>query len=231
VLDVHAAHETPHGWKAFFIQIATIAVGLLIAIGLEQTVEYLHHRHQARDMAEMLRDESTQNLDVARYDLGRIERIKQAIEANFVALDTARRMPGKTATTLTPIPADNIFMPGDAAWITMRDSALLPIVPKTLVGNYWKIETTLQILEERYRDSARSKSRVNGLLKLQPAAAVLEREEVEALRQALSEYREHVQAVHSLLLSFLAANGLALAGKEIDLASQMAAKEQLTEAK
>jgi hypothetical protein len=40
MLDVHAPHETIHTWKDFAIHIAAIAVGLLLAIGLEQTVEY-----------------------------------------------------------------------------------------------------------------------------------------------------------------------------------------------
>jgi hypothetical protein len=46
MLDVHAPHEAIQTWKAFFFHIATIRSGLLIAIGLEQTVETLHHRHQ-----------------------------------------------------------------------------------------------------------------------------------------------------------------------------------------
>jgi hypothetical protein len=61
MLDVHAPHETVHTWKDFFIHIATITIGLLIAIALEQTVEYLHHRHQAEEMADKLRAESLAN--------------------------------------------------------------------------------------------------------------------------------------------------------------------------
>jgi len=35
MLDVHPPHEAAHTWKDFFIHIATIVVGLLIAIGGE----------------------------------------------------------------------------------------------------------------------------------------------------------------------------------------------------
>jgi len=45
MLDVHMPHPT-HTWSDFLIRIATITVGLLIAISLEQTVEWVHHRHQ-----------------------------------------------------------------------------------------------------------------------------------------------------------------------------------------
>ena len=47
MLDVHPPHSATHTWKDFFIHIATIVIGLLIAVGLEQGVEYMHHRHQA----------------------------------------------------------------------------------------------------------------------------------------------------------------------------------------
>lgn len=44
MLDVHPAHHPANSWKEFFIHIATIVLGLLIAVGLEQTVEYFRHR-------------------------------------------------------------------------------------------------------------------------------------------------------------------------------------------
>ena len=46
MFDVHAPHQTIHTWKDFLIHIAAITIGLLLAVGLEQTVEYVHHRHQ-----------------------------------------------------------------------------------------------------------------------------------------------------------------------------------------
>ena len=153
MLDVHAPHEVVHTWKAFFIHIATIVVGLLIAIGLEQAVEYFHHRHQAREMAEMLRQESSKNRDVAKFDLERADQIIRAIETNMESLKSVRNSASKSTFTPNTLPHGQFFMPSDAAWVTMRDSALLPIIPPTLVGNYWKIETTIQGLEERYQVS------------------------------------------------------------------------------
>ena len=38
MLDVHAPHEAVHSWKAFFVHIAAISIGLLLALGLEATV-------------------------------------------------------------------------------------------------------------------------------------------------------------------------------------------------
>ncbi len=58
MLDVHPPHAPTHTWKDFFIHIATIVVGLLIAIGLEQTVEAFHHRHERHQLREDLRAET-----------------------------------------------------------------------------------------------------------------------------------------------------------------------------
>jgi hypothetical protein len=48
MLDMHPPHQSIHTWRDFFIHIATIVVGLCIAVGLEQTVEFFHHRNKCR---------------------------------------------------------------------------------------------------------------------------------------------------------------------------------------
>ena len=62
MLEVHAAHPPIHTWKDFFIHIATITIGLLIAVGLEQCVEVLHHRHQREQLEDQMRGVFETNL-------------------------------------------------------------------------------------------------------------------------------------------------------------------------
>src|SRR6516162_150479 len=54
MLDVHPAHHAASTWRDFFIHIATIALGLLLAVGLEQGVEVIHHRHEANHARELI---------------------------------------------------------------------------------------------------------------------------------------------------------------------------------
>jgi len=49
MLDVHAPHQKVHTWKDFLIHIAAITIGLLIALALEATVEWRHHKHEAQE--------------------------------------------------------------------------------------------------------------------------------------------------------------------------------------
>lgn len=58
MLDVHPPHTSPHTWREFLIHIATIVVGLLIAVGLEQSVEALHRHHERLNLIEDLRQEA-----------------------------------------------------------------------------------------------------------------------------------------------------------------------------
>ncbi len=69
MLDVHPPHSPTHTWKDFFIHIATIVVGLLIAVGLEQTVEYVHHAHQRGELLEDLQREAEYNLAACEGNL------------------------------------------------------------------------------------------------------------------------------------------------------------------
>src|ERR1700722_3927101 len=56
MLEVHAPHEALHTWKGFFIHIATIVIGLFVAVGLEQTVELIHHRHLREQLEAQMRE-------------------------------------------------------------------------------------------------------------------------------------------------------------------------------
>src|ERR1700722_2594690 len=95
MLDVHPAHHAASTWRDFFIHIATIVLGLLIAVGLEQLVEQIHHRHQAREMVAALHDESIENRRVIQYDLVSVAEDRRVLHLNMAALDRTRVSGGK----------------------------------------------------------------------------------------------------------------------------------------
>jgi hypothetical protein len=63
MLDVHPVRHAPHTFREFLLHIATISVGLLIAIALEQTVEALQRLHERHQLQEELRTEGLHNRD------------------------------------------------------------------------------------------------------------------------------------------------------------------------
>ena len=69
MLDVHAPHQTVHTWKDFLVHIAAISIGLLIALGLEATVQWVHHKHQAQQALELLKQEIDRNRIALKNDM------------------------------------------------------------------------------------------------------------------------------------------------------------------
>ena len=119
MLDVHPPHEAAHTWKDFFIHIATIVVGLLIAVGLEQTVESLHNAHLRNELREQLRRESRDNSVPIRED-GRIaEAYIDWAQEQRQAVAAA----GPVAPFLLPrLPAGIFLFPDTGAWLAAKDN-------------------------------------------------------------------------------------------------------------
>jgi hypothetical protein len=89
MLDVHPPHEAAHTWKDFLIHIATIVVGLIIAVGLEQTVEAVHRHHERTELLENLRKEAETNLKAAEIDFPTMERWREWSAASLALLQHA----------------------------------------------------------------------------------------------------------------------------------------------
>ena len=139
MLDVHPPHTPTHTWRDFFIHIATIVIGLLIAVGLEQTVEYIHHREQIKQAREALVAEHAENIrryhGNVRDHLLRIanqnndQRILRYLLRN--AGTSQDKLPGvMTYGTIT------IDEPMEAAWSTLEHSNTASLVPPAELSDY-----------------------------------------------------------------------------------------------
>jgi len=127
MLDVHPPHQAAHTWKDFFIHIATIVVGLIIAVGLEQTVEYFHHRHQIHLARERIREEAALNQRILREDQRGLERIEASLDHTLAVVRSLKTQ--KPAATEAP---DFTFaLQGfyDAAYSSAKDSGVLNLMP------------------------------------------------------------------------------------------------------
>jgi hypothetical protein len=135
MLDVHPPHHAANSWRDFFIHIITIVIGLLIAVGLEQTVELIHHRHQRHQLQEDLHNEAEQNLQVIDRDLKMQELepwFDQAMKAvspsgqNQIQITLPRPpcLPGSVGTA-----EFRYFAPSQAVWATAKEGNLVSLLP------------------------------------------------------------------------------------------------------
>ncbi len=213
--DVHAPHESIHTWKDFIIHIATITIGLLIAIGLEQTVEYFHHRHQAAEMSGKLKMESNENIAVVRDDIETYDHTLAAIKAIEDNLDQHSKASPAAPWVPQMLPETPIYKPSDAEWLIARDSALLQILPSALVANYWKIESTRERTDRLVSDASRSRIRLDALLEVYAAQSALNPTDALAVRLALREYAQYLRQVRLGLQHIAELNQITLDGKVI----------------
>lgn len=132
MLDVHPPHHPLHAWRDFFIHLATISIGLLIALGLEAGVEWLHHRHQVEHVREELRHEMEENSKKFAENTGYFRRDAAGLENNLLVLNylqkhphaQARDLPGVIILDLSYATLD------DAAWKAAQQTGVLALMPQ-----------------------------------------------------------------------------------------------------
>ena len=150
MLDVHPPHEAAHTWKDFLIHIATITVGLLIAIGLEQTVELFHHRHQRHQLEAQLRIESLHNMNLALQNLDRLTEFQARIIAQYTELQAATSV-HRTPQWLHRLSALNI-KPASTAWVVAQQNATLGLLPLAESQRYVRVYSVVDSVNSSLYD-------------------------------------------------------------------------------
>ncbi len=132
MLDVHPPHNPTHTWKDFFIHIATIVVGLLIAVGLEQTVEFIHHRKEVRETREALRLELERNHRAYAGSITEFNRQSAALANNLLVLDYIAHHPRATRAELPGILVWHAIPSSfaDSAWKSAQQSNVTALMPQ-----------------------------------------------------------------------------------------------------
>jgi hypothetical protein len=147
MLDVHPPPPPPHTWRDFLLHIATIVIGLLIAIGLEQTVEAIHHRRVLAETRQDLQGER-------ELDRGLYERYVQyfhwetaELENNMLVLTYLQQHPGTPQEKLPGVLNWRWAGPdfSHAVWDTAQQSTVTGLMPRDEVIRYARFYENLQM--------------------------------------------------------------------------------------
>jgi hypothetical protein len=152
MLDVHAPHESVRTWKDFLIHIAAIAVGLLIALGLEQTVEYFHHRHQVSETRGALRVEREQNHLRLADQLTEFRVRVPIIQTNLAVFHYLRLHPGTAEKELPgKVNWHNFGSPFiDYVWQTAQQTGVTAFIAQGEVRRNSELYRRLRICTDSY---------------------------------------------------------------------------------
>jgi hypothetical protein len=140
VLEVEMPY-TSHTWKDFFIHIATISVGLLIAIGLEQSVEAIHRAHDRHVLIEDFHSECRDNLKVIAADIAGLKAARNWDIAAVKTLNEAPAINGRVTVVLPKLeshpPANT---PSRAVWSVAKASGKVALLPENIAEVYDRVD-------------------------------------------------------------------------------------------
>jgi hypothetical protein len=141
MIDIHAPHESTHSWRDILIHLAIVIVGILIAIGLEQTVEFLHHRQERQALIEGFHRECADNLKVFDFDLDVIRHEIAWERAALAALRNAQPRDGYITVTMPQPPAqDNLQSPSRSVWSVAKTSGKVELLPENLAEVFDRVD-------------------------------------------------------------------------------------------
>jgi hypothetical protein len=155
MLDIHPAHHAATTWRDFFVHIATIVLGLLIAVGIEQAVELIHHRHQVAETRELLRNEREDNRQAFVTATKSFRVVSVELQNNLEVLAYLRQHPG---TPDKKLPGALLWIWGSpvyesAAWEAAQSSGVTTLMPREEVAESAKVYAQLRRIGDSSRET------------------------------------------------------------------------------
>jgi hypothetical protein len=150
MLDVHPPHSPTHTWKDFLIHVGTICVGLLIAVGLEQTVEAVHRQRERTELRLTLLQESQQIVKECGQTKAVLAIREQAISSRIEQLQAALWKNQPLATAVPSGGPSILQRPDDPIWRAARTGGLASLLTSEEIGAYSEIEMIAAKVEIAY---------------------------------------------------------------------------------
>jgi len=91
-MKVHPPHGPIHSIKEFLVHLLAITIGLLIALGLEASVEWVHHRRLVREARENIFQEIRDNERNVAEELNALPAEKSYLRKTLIP--SVNRCPG-----------------------------------------------------------------------------------------------------------------------------------------
>jgi hypothetical protein len=137
MFDVHSPRTAAHTWTDFWIHLGTISIGLLIAIGLEQSVEALHRLQERHRLERDLQMEAKKNLILMDIDNQHFDAMLAWLIELRGQVDATRASGGKANFTYQPPPKTRgVWSPDSPYWNTAKESAEIGLLPRDEAGMY-----------------------------------------------------------------------------------------------
>ena len=147
MLDVHPPHAAAHSWRDIFIHLATITVGLFIALSLEGFIETIHHHHLVAEARENIHSEIEENRQQLPLNVTALQKDAERMRQNILVIRQLRDHPHTPHEALHFEASWSGFE--DAAWHTARDTGALSYMPYSEVQQLSQLYAQQQYINTR----------------------------------------------------------------------------------
>jgi hypothetical protein len=158
MLDVHPIHAPVGGWRDFFIHIATIVVGLCIAVAIQQAVEHVHNRYQIAETRQALRLEREDNYKTLVANTTAWRWGITELQNNLLVFQYLQQHPGTPQEKLPGILlwATNNDQFSSAVWDAAHQSGAIALFPRDEIEANSSLYFFLQKVNDIQYESARA---------------------------------------------------------------------------
>ena len=172
-----------HGWRSFLGEIAIIVIGVLIALGAQETLQTLSDRRLVREARASIRAELGSNLAGMR-SRDRIEScIQDRLSAIAAYLDEIRN--GGDLIPVTWIGRPQLWLMSTAAIEAAGSTGRLNLLPETEQLDYAAAYSSVRNFESNQRDEQNAWAQLRGLAGAKTVSSAQDAD----LRQALQTAR------------------------------------------
>lgn len=191
--EIHPAHSTT-SMRDIFIHIGIITIGLLMALGIDQGVEYFHHRHQVAETREALRIERENNVQRFAMQTEEFYRFVPKLKTNLAIYQYLRAHPGAPKSQWPGEFSWLGLMPYyvESVWQTAQQSGVLQYMPPSEVRSNGRLYHMLQMLSDDVNEMRKTKYQVYLSFVQQPDASKL----------TPAQLDEQIRLTSELLLDF-----------------------------
>ncbi len=169
-MDVHPPQHPLHTWSDFWIHLGTITIGLVIALGLEATAEWMHRVHRSHQLEAALHAETQRNdlyiangILAANYTVSQLEQQLFRAQAALPGTKNTGSLP-----PLAPAPPLTGTSPDTAVWDSARQSASVALLPDDLAQQYSDNYLEAEFAQDTFRKAGERLEAIRALRRTIP---------------------------------------------------------------
>ena len=187
----------------------TIVLGLLIAIALEQTVEFMHNRHLSHELEEQMRVESEQNLSIVSEDLANMYLNYDNLDRFRAALEAGTLKNGKLIFNVPSLKSTGNWYyrtPSRATWTIANAAGRIALLPADKAKAYARLDFSSDFAYQGEQAFWRAESDLSKEVRLahvtiRPGPATVTPQQRDAILRAVAASQDATATLsHSLAL-------------------------------